>query len=178
MIFIPLGKSSCITSVHMLVLFLFPSYHRAFMRCIKWMYMWRTRLWKEHFLHFPPIIPHPKYVMVFNLKLHFLALISKLQVLSLKIIVTNATRIKNGIIRSTINQLLEKNIWWENFIFLLSVSWFCFLFLCSIVSFWNIVFQLMIIHIGFFFSFIVFYDDRNCNNNSIDDKELFDIYHM
>ena len=31
------------------------------------------------------------------------------------------------------------------------------------------------------FSFIdeaVFYDDHNCNNNSIDDKELFDIYHM
>ena len=128
MIFIPLGKSSCITSVHMLVLFLFPSYHRAFMQCIKWMYMWRTRLWKEHFLHFPPIIPHPKYLMVFNLKLHFLALFSKLQVLCLKIIVTNATRIKNGIICSTINQLLEKNIWWENFIFLLSVSWFCFLF--------------------------------------------------
>ena len=32
MIFITLGKSSCIISVHVLVLFLFPPYHRAFIK--------------------------------------------------------------------------------------------------------------------------------------------------
>ena len=47
------------------------------------------------FFAFFPDYSAPK-VLLFNLNLHLLALISKLQVLCLKIIVTNATYIKNG----------------------------------------------------------------------------------